>query len=53
MRELNVKEIKEVNGGWILQFLGGWLGGEAMNSAVFHWRGASGYTEFDDTRMAP
>jgi hypothetical protein len=53
MRELDVNEIKEVSGGWFWAFIGGWGGGKAIDSAIFHWRGASGYTEFNDTRVAP
>ena len=53
MRELNVNEIEQVNGGWFWAFIGGWIGGHAMDSAIENWRGATSYREFGDTRLAP
>ncbi len=52
MRELDVNEIKDVNGG-IYQYFVGWLVGHALDSAITNWKGSSEYREFDDSRLAP
>ena len=51
MRELNVNEIKQVNGGWFWGFIGGWAGGHALDWAISQDWGSSRYD--NGTRLAP
>lgn len=50
MRELNVNEIEQVNGGWFWAFVGGYVGGKVLDAAIdADWGNSS---EDQDTNLA-
>lgn len=52
MRELNVNEIEQVNGG-VYQYVVGWAFGHTLDAIIRNWRGSISFRDFTDTRLSP